>query len=227
MSSLSWFEPDLLRPAGVRLFWSPCPVGAEADDRADRRLLAPDEEERAARFRKPEHARSFRHRRAFLRRVLGQALDRDPASLAFTVGPHGKPALVGAPLWFNASESQGHTLVGISERRELGVDLELPLDLRDLDRLVRRIFSEDERAVWRGLADSARPAAFYRVWSRKEAILKATGEGLTRDPAAFTVGCEARPREAATIALEGQGELVQVDLELPIDAPAALAVRRA
>ncbi len=154
---------------------------APAPDRlaALRAILSPEETARADAFRfAPDRDRYVAFRGA-LREVLGRYLDAPPAALIFATGPHGKPHLPGGGLEFNLAHSGDAGLLAVSERGPVGVDLETAERTPDHGRLAARVLSARERATFDALPADQRRAAFLRVWTRKEAYLKATGEGLS------------------------------------------------
>lgn len=140
--------------------------------------LSPDEQARAARFRFDHLRRRFTVARGALRAILGKALDRVPASLTFTYGEHGKPALTDGLLSFNLSHSEEWGLCAVAQSRSVGVDLEI-VQTRDMAALAARFFSPREAELLGTLPPEQRTAAFFRAWSSKEALVKATGQGLT------------------------------------------------
>lgn len=174
--------------------------GLDVDERTQATLagwLSPDEQQRAARYRPESVRRRFVVARATLRSVLGAALARPPATLRFVAGPHGKPALAGEPppLRFNLSHSGELALVALGLDRELGVDVERRRRHLDHLSIARRFFAPDEVAALAALPQAQQEAAFYRCWTRKEALLKALGAGLTLPLAGFAVSVtEASPR---------------------------------
>jgi 4'-phosphopantetheinyl transferase len=85
----------------------------------------------------------------------------------------------GTPLQFNLSHSHGTGLVAVAWGRTVGVDLERIRAMSDLDQIVFRFFAPGERSEFATLADDLKPAAFFRCWTRKEAYMKATGEGFS------------------------------------------------
>lgn len=129
---------------------------------------------------------------ALLRSVLGAALDRDPAGLVFAAGPHGKPYLADAPVEFSISHSGERVAVALSADAPVGVDVERITELAELP---LPVLSEQERAVFDRVPGPDRAVAFTSYWVRKEAVLKATGEGLRVDPARLTVSAPDRPAE--------------------------------
>lgn len=170
--------------------------GAELDQRADVRArlgeaLSADEAERAARFHFPRDRDHFVTARGWLRAVLGGYLATAPGLLRFRYGPRGKPALDGAAagsgLRFNLSHSGGLALLAVACERELGVDVEARRPLADADEIAQRFFSPRESATFRALGADVRQRAFFECWTRKEAYIKATGDGLACDLADFDV----------------------------------------
>jgi 4'-phosphopantetheinyl transferase len=154
---------------------------------ADESQLSADERERADRFRFPEVRRAFVQGRLFLRRILARTLQGDPAALRFGLEGNGKPKLDGFDLAFNLSHSGGQALCAIAGTGPVGVDVETASPSRDLMGLARRYFASDEFESLQSLPDEERMAAFYRCWTRKEAFIKAIGEGLSRPLDSFSV----------------------------------------
>ncbi|HEU5432554.1 MAG TPA: 4'-phosphopantetheinyl transferase superfamily protein [Thermomicrobiales bacterium] len=153
--------------------------------------LAADERARADRFRFPVDRDRFIAARGILRALLARYLDRDPADLRFTYGPHGKPALA-APaatggLEFNLSHADDVALVVVARGREVGVDIERVRPLPDLDAVAAVMFSPAERDLLAAAPPDRRPDLFFKLWTHKEAYLKALGSGLSRRPADSTI----------------------------------------
>ena len=162
----------------------------EPGEAARAAILAPDERERAARFHFESDRRRFVRARAVLRELVGLYQDVPPEQVAFRIGPWGKPALegrTGEALRFNVSHSHGLALFAFSRDRELGVDVELMRGLDDADRLADEFFSAREVAALRCLPESRRRRAFFECWTRKEAYVKATGDGLAAGLDRFAV----------------------------------------
>jgi 4'-phosphopantetheinyl transferase len=159
-------------------------------------MLSPDEEERARGFRYETLRRRFRVGRGVLRLLLGAYTGRPPSRLAFAYGPRGKPFLddpppPGAPpLHFNLGHSDAGWLLGVTRVGRLGVDLERLRPRRDVDELVEAHFSPREIAAFRSVDADARTRAFLAGWTRKEAFLKATGDGLAVELDSFDVTLE-------------------------------------
>lgn len=151
--------------------------------------LSEDERARADRFVFERDARRFVVARSALRTLLAEYLGLTPRAVVFTYGVHGKPAFDGAlaGLGFNLSHSGEVAVVVAGWGRALGVDVELRRPLPDLAALAARSFAPRELAVLDALPESERPEAFFRCWTRKEAFIKATGEGLAHPLDAFVV----------------------------------------
>lgn len=146
--------------------------------------LSPDEQERARRFRFPEDRRRFVVARGVLRTILGSYSGLPAAKLRFTYSPAGKPGLASdsgqpsASLSFNLSHSGELVLYAICLNRRVGVDIEQVRPQLAEEHIAERFFSPQEVGVLRGLPPDEQIPAFFRCWTRKEAYIKARGEGL-------------------------------------------------
>jgi 4'-phosphopantetheinyl transferase len=145
-------------------------------------ILSQTELERAARFHFDTHRNRFVVGRAVLRSLLGRYLQTQPATLEFVYGAHGKPALAGALAnsgWqFNLAHSENLALLAVTRGGSIGVDVEYLRALPDADQLVARFFSAREQFAFKRLPAAQKTAAFFNLWTRKEAWLKATGDGI-------------------------------------------------
>lgn len=141
-----------------------------------RSLLAPDEMERATRFHRPDDQLRFGCARGLLRILLGQYTNQPPDRIEFTAGVNQKPELNGAVGWqFNVSHSADLVLIAIGKVR-VGVDLEWvnpDFSFRDV---LPVSFSPDEQHYIDACSDAR--SCFYRLWTRKEALVKATAKGM-------------------------------------------------
>ncbi len=197
-------------------------------------VLDPSERARAERFRFPQDRHHYEAARGLVRYLLGTTLGKAPAEVAIVCGPHGKPMLRGKPgepgLHFNLSHSAGRAIFALSWSREVGVDLEAAANLsKDLDHLAARILSPRELKSWRNLSNTElRGAEFLRAWTRKEACVKAIGQGL---------GIDVRKIEVIDTANAQEGSLIEItvvesdhtrwlvrDVSVPAGFAAALAV---
>jgi 4'-phosphopantetheinyl transferase len=152
-------------------------------------VLCDDERTRSARFVRARDRRRFACCRAALREILGGLLRKPPAELRFRVVEHGKPVLDFAAMGinegdglravrFNVSHSSDLALIGVCRGHEIGVDLEWIKRIAEAERIVASFFSPAERAEFSGIPEHAKALAFFRGWTRKEAVLKGLGTGL-------------------------------------------------
>ena len=154
-----------------------------------RQWLASDEQARASRFVFDHDRARYIVGRGALRSILSGYLGTEPNQLQFEYGPHGKPALVAScgQIYFNASHSKGLGLCAVTRQRELGIDLELVRRVIDAEQIAQRFFSTQENAVFQSLPVEQRQPAFFYCWTRKEAFIKAIGEGLSHPLDQFDV----------------------------------------
>lgn len=171
------------------------------------KTLSPDEEARLARLRIARVRRHFIVGRGVLRDVLGRYLDIVPGAVAFTYGSQGKPALAAneSGLQFNLSHSGEMALVAVTRNREIGVDLEKLRPMSDAEQIACRFFSPNESACFLDLPPNQRNLAFFACWTRKEAYLKALGDGITCGLDTFDVAF-APGEEARLLRVEGEPE---------------------
>ncbi len=145
-------------------------------------LLSDDEKIRAEKFFFEKARDHFIVGRGLLRMLIGSYLGLAPAAIAFEYKAHGKPTVKGlrpgCPLEFNVSHSGDLVLMGFCLGRQIGVDIEEILPLADMDDLARRFFTGAESAWLGSLVGNEKDIAFYKIWTCKEAYLKASGEGL-------------------------------------------------
>jgi 4'-phosphopantetheinyl transferase len=162
-------------------------------------LLSPQERERAAAFLLPLPRRQFIVARAALRTLLGRALGLAPADVSFALNAHGKPALApDSALRFNVSHSGDLALVAIATGFDVGVDVEAQRRTDDLASLAASILGPQDLERWRATAATEGAAAFYRIWTCKEAVAKAIGCGLSLDFKALRI--DLAPGRAASLA---------------------------
>jgi 4'-phosphopantetheinyl transferase len=151
-------------------------------------LLCSTERERAGRFRFERDRARYVVGRALLRQLLGGYLGLEPQEVEFGYGAFEKPfvAREDGP-WFNLSHSGPVALYAFSSAAEIGIDVEV--DERDYsrERIAERFFSPTEVAALRALPGSEQPRAFLRCWTRKEAFVKARGDGLSLSLDSFDV----------------------------------------
>jgi len=147
------------------------------------RTLGADERRRAERFRFDRDRERFIIARGLLRVVLGLYLELDPAAVRFFYRPHGRPEIAAEcgpdALRFNASHSHELDLLALTAGRAIGVDVEYVRHDMDHESIARDFFARAEVTALAALPGAARAEAFFACWTRKEAYVKARGEGLS------------------------------------------------
>ena len=166
---------------------------AEATDSRDiySRHLSSEEQERANRLRAGQVRQQFLVARTCLRFLLGNALNLDPKAVSITLNAYGKPETppaAGSHLYFNLAHSRETILVALSRDNPVGIDLEyLDRETEVLD-VARNFFHPEEFHQIAAIADpELQRRAFFHCWTRKEAIIKADGRGLSLPLTAFRV----------------------------------------
>jgi 4'-phosphopantetheinyl transferase len=145
-------------------------------------LLSEDEVSRARRFHFSKDRNHFIVARGLLRKLLGDYLNIEPARLRFAYAEKGKPALEDSQrslLSFNLAHSHGKAIYAFSRGRAVGVDLEFVREDVAGDKIAERFFSPFEIAALKALTPELREQAFFDCWTRKEAYIKARGDGLS------------------------------------------------
>ncbi len=152
--------------------------------------LTNDERNRSARLRFERDRRRFVVARGVLRKLLGRYLGIPPGSVRFVYNAFGKPELspeLGGRLKFNLSHSADLALIAIAVDAEIGVDLEFIREQSDWAEIARCFFSAAERDRLNRLPSHLYPQAFFSCWTKKEAYVKARGEGLAIPLTSFSV----------------------------------------
>jgi 4'-phosphopantetheinyl transferase len=156
--------------------------------------LAPDELSKAERFRFQKDRQRFIVTRALLRAILSRYLDTEPGELRFSISEYGKPALIPPSaqdtINFNVSHSHRLALYAITHNDPVGIDLEYIRPLSEVDQIAKRSFSAQENAVFSAFTQTQKLEAFFKYWTRKEAYLKAIGEGLSLPMDQFDVSLD-------------------------------------
>jgi 4'-phosphopantetheinyl transferase len=150
-------------------------LDAQGSDEA----LSSDERERAARLKIPQVRARFIAGRAALRDILSQYVRLPPDRLQFEYGQEGKPALINTPLHFNLAHSEDHALLAVANH-PVGVDFERirPLTKAEQTYIANSAFIPNERDWLFGLPPEEQQTAFFRLWTCKEAVMKAHGGGF-------------------------------------------------
>jgi len=167
--------------------------------RLDGGACSDGEHDRVARFADPLAAARWRAARHLLRLVIGERVGRDPRRLVFAEGPHGKPSVDGVE--FSLAHSAEVAVIAVAGRA-VGVDVEVPRRLHRPTGIARRL----------GVAEDTGPEDLLRLWTRTEALVKATGDGASAGLARVEVRL-------------GHAGWTVRDLDLDLDAVGAVAAR--
>jgi 4'-phosphopantetheinyl transferase len=152
-----------------------------------RGVLTAEERGRAERFYLRHLGARYVVGRGLLRVLLGRYLGAPPNEIEFTYGEHGKPYLLGGGPWFNLSHSGAEVMVALSSGAEVGIDVEIADDRHARGRVAERFFSPQEVRTLRSLPVELQGRAFLSCWTRKEAFIKARGDGLSLPLDSFDV----------------------------------------
>jgi 4'-phosphopantetheinyl transferase len=193
-------------------------------------FLADDERARAGRFHFERDRRRFTVGRGVLRLILSRYLKISPVEMQFGYGAQGKPFLAGQPdngLQFNLSHSHELAVYAFTCRREIGIDLEYLRPLPDLEAIAGRFFAPQEIETLLKLPASRQVEGFFNCWTRKEAYIKAIGQGLTMPLDQFNVSLAPGQPAAMLNNYQNPGEVSRWSLTAFTPAPnyaAAVAV---
>lgn len=173
---------------------------------ADIELLDPEERARSDRFAHAVDRSRFTIAHASLRVILARCTAVRPLDIRYELGPHGKPRLGSSveAVEFNMAHSHDVGLVAVSRDSPIGVDVERIREIPDAMALAESNFTKRERSILRAAPGSQRSQLFLRYWTRKEAIIKASGEGLSRELTAFDV--DTAPRSITVRGVRGEPE---------------------
>jgi 4'-phosphopantetheinyl transferase len=194
--------------------------------------LSAVERDRATTIGDPEARRRFTATRTAVRRVLGGYLDVPPSAVPLRqrcpdcAGPHGRPEVlsVSRPLVLSISHSGDLAAIAVARSGDVGVDVERGGPHLRPARIADRRFARDEAAYVRSAPDEAGTTArFLRIWTRKEAYLKATGAGLTRPMSSFAVS-GTDPAALLRVVGDDAARWSLVDLPLPDGMAGAVAL---
>lgn len=194
------------------------------------KALSEDECNRARQFRFDRDRHRYIVGRGVLRDILGRYLGLPAEMLKFEYGDFGKPRLASASghraIRFNVAHSDALAVYAVSLGHEVGVDVERVRPIPELLSIAKQFFSPREYAALLALPDNSREDAFFNCWTRKEAYLKAGGQGLSEPLDQFDVSIDDK---AELLAVRNASEEPrQWELTALVPAPgykAALAVR--
>lgn len=151
-------------------------------------LLNEAESIKANRFHFEKHRTRYKIAHGFLRTVLSLYLDLPAKDISFAFKPNGKPYIENSRIHFNLSHSEDKAVYAFAHS-EVGVDIELINDTYNSD-VAARYFSPDENARINKTNPEQQAAEFYRIWSRKEALIKASGKDLSMGSEQFSTLAE-------------------------------------
>jgi 4'-phosphopantetheinyl transferase len=156
-------------------------------------LLDEHEKERSERFVHFMHRKRFIAAHGFMRSVLALYTQQPADTLVFDKGEHGKPFLVThSNLHFNLSHSQDIAMLAVANQ-DIGIDVECINRKNDWQSIMQRFFTASEQNKMLALDAAIQQRAFFEVWTRKEAHMKVTGQGLHLAPGQFTVSVPPEP----------------------------------
>ena len=150
-------------------------------------ILSPDELQKAYRYKFEKDREQYIMARSLLRRILGKYLDQSPHKINFSYSEKGKPYIKDSLIKFNLAHSGGKAVFAFAENIDVGIDIEYMRDLPDELQIAKRFFSDEEVNEIMKVSEGDTKAAFFNCWTRKEAFIKAVGEGLSYPLKDFTV----------------------------------------
>lgn len=140
--------------------------------------LSETEQQKAAAFKLPLMRQRYIAVRYLVRKTLGQYLQTEPRALKFYADTYGKPFLACGSLHFNISHTADLLMLAVANFPDIGIDVESIKPRGSLDGLAVRCFTETEYQTWRQFPGAQQEAVFYRLWTKKEAFVKAVGRGI-------------------------------------------------
>lgn len=153
--------------------------------------LSPHEHARMKRYRFTKNRMQYAGTRYALRKILSCYLEGAPHEHEFILNPFGKPNLLNQALNFNLSHSEERAVIAITQHQEIGIDIER-VQMHFNPALAKRFFSHSEYAALMSLAKENQAAGFFRIWTKKEALIKAIGRGLAISLSSFAVSEQAK-----------------------------------
>ena len=208
--------------------WCIDTVAQESTIRRLEYVLSAEERERAAQFRFERHRDAFIAARGALRVLLARYLGSSAVDVTFVYGPNGKPSLPDSRVEFNVSHTDGVAVLAFAQDCALGVDIECIRPIADMMHIARRFFCRGEAQELDALPEAQRERAFFQCWTRKEAYIKATGNGLSTALSEFRVTLKAdEPARFVHLGNETSGppEWVLHNLDISSAYAAAIAHR--
>ncbi|WP_291328775.1 4'-phosphopantetheinyl transferase superfamily protein [Desulfovibrio sp. UCD-KL4C] len=144
-------------------------------------------EQHEASLRKGKIRNRYIQSHGLLRQILGRSLQKSPEEIAYVRNSYGKPALKEGEVLFNMSHSENLTMIGLSDRLSIGIDVQRHIPIDNIEAIADEIFSNDERLLLKSFPAELRNDEFFNIWVRKEALLKCLGVGLASNPQSLGV----------------------------------------
>jgi 4'-phosphopantetheinyl transferase len=214
-------------PAGTVFVWI-LRLPSLCLDRHTWDTLSSSEQAKANRFSRDVDRTRYVLNRASLRRILGRCCGCDPSSILFDYGSEGKPRLsseIAADIEFNLSHSHEYCVIALARRLQIGIDIERIVPVGNLTELVRKIAHPDEQSALELFERRHKLKAFFRLWTRKESVLKAYSTGFSTDPRSIICGFDTE-KSCDVSSRNGETSSCQIlNLDSPTGYCAALATR--
>lgn len=150
-------------------------------------FLSADELYKANRYKFEKDRVHYITGRALLRNILSRYLNQFPGEIVFSYSDKGKPFIKDTEVKFNLAHSGGRAVYAVANNIEIGIDIEYKRELPDALQIAKRFFSEEEVKELSEISDGDIRTAFFNCWTRKEAFIKAVGEGLSYPLKDFSV----------------------------------------
>lgn len=174
-------------------------------------VLNEEEHVRAMQFYFERHRRRFITARSMLRFLLGQYLNRSPQSINFDYNHYGKPMIPDAfDITFNLSHSADYAVLAVGQTHDLGIDLE-HFSNRDYLELAQSYFSAFEIQWLKNVPDIMKPMVFFKIWTQKEAVIKAIGAGLSYPTQSFYAQLQKDQIKPDIIGVNGSDRFIVMD----------------
>ncbi|UZQ54909.1 4'-phosphopantetheinyl transferase superfamily protein [Trichothermofontia sichuanensis B231] len=157
-------------------------------------LLATQEQQRAHQFVQAIDRQRFIISHGTLRQILGEYLGIPPEQVPLQATALGKPYVAGMPIAFNLSHAGQWAAIAVTTGMPVGIDIEAFRPIANLVSLGRHVFSPAERAAFTAIPAADQLSAFFQLWTRKEALLKAIGQGLHLPPTRVNLGFTVEPQ---------------------------------
>lgn len=211
---IHWVRPTMRRALeeGDVHVWAAFIGDATDETSADTSLLSADEVQRAGRFHFERDRNRFIRSRAILRGILGSCLGVAPPRIEFDYTSRGKPMIGGrlanASIQFNLAHCETLVVVAVTLAGAIGIDVERVRPMDDAEQIAKRVYSPRENQALDKLPAEQKSEGFFDLWTRKEALLKATGEGISDSLPQLEV---LSPFEQATGTIDSRSDRLSVD----------------